>query len=344
MKGNDLLRAMNGIEEAFLVSANTASAQPEIKVHHRKTRKSLIMIAAAAVSIGILGITVSGGLIFNRKQAEKYFGEIGAAKLESVSSDAQQTFTNGKIRANVSAVLNDGKKVISLITFEPENPDDKIDWDLEACEAHTAGNPDISLADQHRQVYGDACWMTFVEDLRWLSGGDSFTFRYDKREADLPTKEDIEQCKREGGQVEDLYDNMALIGKESAWYNEYADGLEITIPLTQNVSLIDLTGESGEKFQISGFGLYADRHVYLNKPELTAHFSDGRTKTLFYLPGSVNGSNDENGMTYQFYAKIYEAADGKTFRFNRPENYNGLIDLTGLESLEVDGVTYYVNK
>ena len=320
---------------------------PIVKKNRKRRIRIIGTLIAAVIAVGALGLGVSGWVNYNRRQAQKYFGEIGTAKLEELGYAArQQSFSNGKINASLTAVLCDGSNALALLTFEPADPEEKIDWDLELYGMQESGQTENQFCKAFpqsfsRRVYDSQCWVTLEMRIGDLSEGDQFTFRFDKQETNFPTEEEIKKWKKDkDGMFEDHFESPEFIGRHDPYFNEYSDGLEITVPLTTNVPSVTIQSERGDTMELSGIALSGQSWIP-GSPCFTAVYADGTEKELFYMSsGTTFVGGPEGSEEYYSYAKIYEAIDGVTFRMNDPSTYNGFIDVTQIESVELGGTVY----
>ncbi len=333
------------ITKSVMQKAGIAAQKP---IRRKKRGKIFTLLIAAAAAVVVLGAGASGWMLYNRQQAKQYFGEIGTAKLEELGLTEAQSSTNGKIRLDITAVLNDGKQMIALLTFTPEDPAQKINWDLEAHSFREVGcEPgkftSVWPESEFRQEMRDGSLrVTAGFTVHDSEAQEPVTFRYEKSPTDLPTEEEIRECKASGGNVQDLYADPALVGKSDPYYDVLADGLEFTLPVQANVPIICLKNSDGESLWLSGFEAYWDKPVpQLYTPEeLTVTNANG-TQTVLHLPSfSTNAWHDENGKGGFSSAKIYAEIPEEKFKMGNPATYNGYIDVSQIVSLDWNGTVY----
>ena len=333
------------ITKAAMQKAGIAAQKP---IRRKKRGKIFTLLIAAAAAVVVLGAGASGWMLYNRQQAKQYFGEIGTAKLEELGLTEAQSSTNGRIRLDITAVLNDGKQMIALLTFTPEDPAQKINWNLEARSFYEVGcEPGTFTAilpesESRQEMRDGSLRVTAGFKVHDPAAQEPVTFRYEKSPTDLPTEEEIRECKASGGNVQDLYSDPALVGESDPYYDELADGLEFTLTVQANVPIICMKNSSGESLYLSGFEAYWDKPVLpLESPsELTVTNADG-TQTVLHLPSfSTNAWHDENGKGGFSSAKIYAEIPEAKFKMGDPATYNGFIDVSQIVSLDWNGTQY----
>ena len=324
-----------------------AGLAPVQKPSPRKKRiRIMSVLLAAAVSSAVLGLGVSGWMTYNRQQSVAYFGEIGTAQIEEYELYEPQSFTNGIVRVNVTAVLSDGEKALALLTFEPADKKQKINWDLTMENLHEKGVTDNSIhtatpqCGSMQNMRDGSLWMTMWVDIYDLSEQDSVTFCYEKQETDFPSEEELEAYQGDPG---DLYERPEQVGHHEKYFNEWTDGLEFTLPLTPNVDVVTFTAGDGDSMRLSAFGLYADR-AYIapfDPTEMSVTYQDG-TQAAVHIPSfMVSAGSLENGEKFgKTYAKLYGEVEGMAFDESDPASYCGLIDVADIAEIEYGGRVY----
>ncbi|MBR5372616.1 MAG: hypothetical protein IK130_10435 [Oscillospiraceae bacterium] len=327
--------AADRIAAKTMEKAGFAQAEKKPAIRHRKRPKRLAALIAAAVSVAALTIGVGGYLRYNKRAMEKNFGVLGTATLNDLHLAEPQTFTNGTVNATVEAVLCDGSHAFVLTTFKAADPAQEVDWERDLYYFYEKGHPDCSYAtafpdDCMIQKYDDEAWVTWGIELPEESAGDTLTLCFAKHETDFPTKEIINEVKRAGGNVNDLYSDPQFVGCDFPYYDELTDGLEIDIPLAVNVPVITLRSDYGAEIRMSGFEMVSTKGAIDagNGGDMTITRQDGTT-----AEGWIKLAFDET-------ARYIEKIDGVSYRYNKPESYIGFTDVSDIASVEFGGVVY----
>lgn len=332
------------ITESAMRKAGLTAAKP---IRHKKRSRLFGLLIAAVIAVFVLGAGASGWMLYNRQQAKQYFGEIGTAKLEELGLAGTQSSTNGRVRLDITAVLNDGKRILALLTFVPEDPDAKINWNLEAqsfcengCEAgcYTAIVPHST---DRREMRDGTLRMTLEFDVSPEADQDSVTFTYIKAATGFPTEEEVREVKASGENPADLYETPDFVGLHDPYFDEMTEGLSFTLPVRQNVPMLMLTDSEGESLYMSGFEVYLDKALFWHAAptEMSVTFEDG-VQSLLHLNFTISAWHDENGKGGRSSSKLYEELPGVKFDRDDPATYNGYIDITKITSAEFDGKLY----
>ncbi len=120
MRGNDLLRAMNGIEAGFIESAKENRTEKSQK--NRKKRIRLIAGIAAAVLVALPAAAYAGSIFLHRDNIEHYI--TGTELIAEQSPDAilNAVTENSDYRITVDSALSDGHNVMMVLTHEAKSP------------------------------------------------------------------------------------------------------------------------------------------------------------------------------------------------------------------------------
>lgn len=328
----------------FPTRTTTAAAAVQPVIRHRKRTKLLGALIAAALSVTVLAVGVGGYLRYNKALLEDRFGVLGTAKLEDLNVPQPVTFTNGTVNATVEAVLSDGNRAMALITYTLADPAQEINWDLQLYQ--TADPADTGFISAESHVVGDkgkTCLQTLMLNLTPNTVHDAFTLQYAKTETGFPSAEDIKAAKKEGMRAEDLYESPAFVGSHAPYFNELTDGLQITLPLVQNIPVLTLCAENGNTVKLSGYELFSEDENLSAVPwgretgilKLTR--SDGSTAETALLWG--HSSRDAEGADY---SQIYyaELIDGVKYNSDKPNTYIGFADVMNVTEIEYNGTVY----
>ena len=329
------------------ITAEKQPAQPVIR--HRKRTKLIGALIAAALSLTVLAGGVGGYMRYNKQLMEKRFGVLGAARLEDLEVPDPGTFTNGTVNATLEGVLCDGKSAMVLITYATVDPEQKIDWDYQlyraAVRADAEGRPQAYEAMKNDQAFGNECLETIMLNIPDAPHSDTYTMYYEKEETNFPSKEEVKEFKKSGGQVEDIYEAPEFIGSEVPYFKDLTDGLEIEIPLIQNVPTVQLRGENGKTVTLSGFELFSKENILEGTGARDSDFSlkiyrnDGSVSETCALHGGGSFSSENDLFDYSALYFV-EKIDGVKYKANKPDTYIGFTDVTDVSAVELMGVMY----
>lgn len=309
----------------------------QIKARRSSTKKRLgVMLLAAALTTAALGIGVSGYLRYNKPLAEANFGVLGARRLEEIIQPEPVTYTNGVIDLTVEATIYDGKSALVLATMRAVDPNMEIEWEYEIypnewmkedAESESGYGYGMTTARQvttRHQVFDDVCWVTWELYVPDPGAAQSMQLEFYPSSMLVPER--------------NLFG--VLEGHEVAT-NTASNGLQFTVPLIQNTELRTLQADNGDRLYLSGFRLYGEKRDSLSGDFFTIDWKDGnraecRIETIHY---SENDS--ENGSWTIGSTPVYQTIEGKRFRWVDPTTFNGFVDVTDIDHIELNGTHYY---
>ena len=319
MKGNDLMRAMNGIDEKYLYESENY-----IKNNRKPKRITFKFAVSLAAAVAVLAVPVgvyAYNTFVNRETVEQYVSN--AELIEQKSPEAVKNIIteNSDYRITVDSVLSDGNIVMMILTHET-----LTDKGLQI-KSHVNGCPGacITYADgsagPFEQNGFDGVPMTgpisgyAVSDETEFTGYDKSVSLFSCRDIDLSKDVNIEFYSGEHGWSGALEyfrnrDNPDYKGYEGL-VNEL-DGLEFTTSFAQNVDCVQLQSVDGKSISMSSFEVYSSDPSILNLSEDTAleHFffitNDGEKKPLEANNGGLGSRGDYGYIIFGEFIDINE--------------------------------------
>ena len=116
MNGNDIFRAMNGLNDKFIISANSEQTVKQ----GRKPAKSIFRIAVGIAAAAAFAIPVGAyayNTLIHRDKVSIYYTEEGVQKLEENGLVSNRTIENGQIRLTIDTEICDGNYTSGLYTI-----------------------------------------------------------------------------------------------------------------------------------------------------------------------------------------------------------------------------------
>ena len=262
MNGNDIMKAMTGINEEYL-------SESEIMVtKNRKHSKSVFKLTVGIAAAAVLAIPV-GAYTYNtfiHKDNVKHYIE-NAEKLESRDIVANMTAADydGEIRFTVETVLNDGKQIYAVITAE------KLSDSAEKyAKRYTTGGLNYFVT----AVYAD--------NGEFITNNTSTAQYFDRTEK---PKEDRRALIVDLDEV-DTARGIKLLFHKMRGNNYYGEGrptgqrdnnmipilsdCDIEIPVEKNMTCTELKNADGESVFLSEYELYSRPAVWGNTIEYKA--------------------------------------------------------------------------
>lgn len=321
MKGNDLMRAMNGIDEKYL------SESENFTKNNRKPKRSVFKVAVSvAAAVAVLAVPVgvyAYNTFVNRESVEHYI--TNAELIEKISPEAVKNIVteNKDYRITVDSVLSDGNNVMMILTHET-----LTDKGLEI-KKHMNGIPGacITYADGSAGPFGvDGAPMISTESNAWsyeaeFNGFDQTVSFFSCKDIDL--SKDV---------------NVEFYSGERRWYGAFEyfakrddpdykvdeelvnelDGLEVTTSFAQNVDCVQLQSADGKSISMSSFEVYSsDPSIIILSDEIEYFFitDDGEKKPF---PVETMGvSNSNHG--YIIYGEFIDINEYKGIEINGVE-------------------------
>ncbi|MCR5122720.1 MAG: hypothetical protein K6B74_09905 [Ruminococcus sp.] len=115
MNGNDILRAMNGLDEKYIISANGEQTLKQGRKPAKSIFKTAVAIAAAAALMIPVGAYAYTRLI-HRESVEMYLEN--SAKVEESGNAVNRVMENEHIRITLDTVLSDGYMAMAIVTLD----------------------------------------------------------------------------------------------------------------------------------------------------------------------------------------------------------------------------------
>lgn len=356
MKGNDLLRAMNEIDESFIQSAGRSQAA---KPRSRKKRIRMTAAIAAALICAIPAAAYAAGAFLHGDNVEHYI--TGAELLEAQSPEAilNAVTENANYRITADAALSDGHNVMMILTHEAKTPKGLIiKSDLGFVETYlkyadgTPGpfrktpesdetprtSPDGGYAFDESAGLGFDRTVTIL-NCRNVDPEKEVTIEFFKdldhtRAAFYYWKRDYPDLLRQTIPDFDFDRNIT---------NEL-DGLSITMKFAPNVKCVPLYREDGAELYLSAFELYTEQSDVLSTT-VTSEYDEVLGDTCEQLVPLIKPENlcfiRNDGERVPFVpdpefdkSDICMGEDFNSFIFGMfidPDEYQGV---------EIDGVSY----
>lgn len=335
------------MEKAGLAAAKE---QPQPVIRHRKRTKLIGALIAAALSVTVLAGGVGAYLRYNKQLMEKRFGVLGTKRIEDLNVPEPKTFTNGMIDATVEAVLCDGNRAMVLITYKTVDPELKIDWDYQLYNAASVdsgdGLPQAYSTEEGYQDAGNTCLATVMLNLPEGEHSDIYKMRFTKSETNFPSDELVKQMKKAGESIYDLYESPAFVGSHVPYFCDLTDGLEIEIPLEQNVPTVTLRAEDGDTVTLSGFEMFSRDADLVTGTDydkydevLKIYRNDGSVSHAVYSWGGSTVSEPDHSSDYSE-IRFVEAIEGVKYRAGKPDTYIGFTDVSDVSAIEYCGTMY----
>lgn len=290
MKGNDLMSAMNGIDEKYLSEAENYTP------NNRKPKRSVFKVAVSvAAAVAVLAVPVgvyAYNTFVNRETVEQYVSN--AELIEQISPEAVKNIVteNNDYRITVDSVLSDGNIVMMILTHETlTDKGSQIKNHVKGCPGACITYADGSAGPFEQNGYdgipmtGPISAYALTHDTE-LTGYDKSVSIFSCKDIDLSKDVNVEFYSSERGWSNALYyfrnrDNPDYNGDEEL-VNEL-DGLEFTTSFAQNVDCVQLQGADGKSISMSSFDVYFNDPSIINSIEDTEFFlitNDGEKKPL----------------------------------------------------------------
>ena len=318
MNGNDIMKAMNGINEEYL-------SDTEITVKKgRKPAKSIFKITVGIAAAAAFAIPV-GAYAYNafihRDSVEMYLED--AEKVEASGNVENQVMENEHIRITLDTVLSDGYTALAIVTLDA----------LDDCgRNYILTHPDIML---RRTDTGEAMFPSGSGGMDdWLEqrANDSIKYYHSLDLTRIDPSCEYEMIFYSYGIFTDE-ERQAANGKEFKTDENFIPvdnplGYDFIarVDLAKNVDTVTLTGENGKKLILSQFELISDGE----DPDLIE--ADHKTFRLIRNDGTLEERSDYRG--YGVEADEFHDKSFSTMSFKK------FIDLDEYKGIMIDGVKY----
>lgn len=320
MKGNDLMSAMNGIDEKYL------SESENYAKNNRKPKRSALKVAVSvAAAVVVLAVPV-GVYAYNtfvhRGNVEMYMSNAELIEQKSPAAVKNIVAENDDYKITVDSVLSDGNIVMMILTHEA-----LTDKGLEIKEDHVHGCPGacITYADgsegPFEQSGFDGVPVTGPVTAYAVSNETSVSI-FSCKDIDLSKDVNVEFYSSERGWSGTLEyftkrNDPDHSGDENL-VNEL-DGLEFTTSFAQNVDCVQLQSADGKSISMSSFDVYSSDPSIITVSEDSEFFfitNDGDKKPFSEKKGCSQRSD------YGFVT------------------YGEFIDINDYKGVEINGVEY----
>lgn len=328
MKGNDLMKAMNGIDEKYLAESENAMNN-NLKSKKRAFRIAISVAAAAALAIPVGAYSYN--TFIHRESVEQYVSNAKLIEQQSPEAVKNLVTENDDYRITVDSVLSDGNIVMMVLTHEP-----KTDKGLQI-KSHVGGCPGacITYADgsagpfDHPEI-ADGIPLTFAVGHAVTTEADSveyektvsmFRCNYIDLSKDVKVEFFADEYGRSG--VLQYFNNRN--DPDNELINEL-EGLEITTSFAPNVKTVELHSAEGKTISMSSFNIYSDDPSVVDIPfdEITDDMSDYQF-VLIANDGERRVIESEGRSSSVDYGYI---------------TYGEFIDIEEYKGVEINGVEY----
>lgn len=322
MKGNDLMSAMNGIDEKYLSESENYTKS------NRKPKRSVFKVAVSvAAALAVLAVPAgvyAYNTFVNRETVEQYVSN--AKLIEQISPDAVKNIVteNNDYRITVDSVLSDGNIVMMILTHETfTDKGTEIKNHVNGCPGACITYADGSAGPFQNgtdgvPMTGPISAYAYTNDIEH-AGYDKSVSVFSCKDIDLSKDVNVEFYSSERGWFNALYyfrnkDDPDYNGNEELG-NEL-DGLEFTTSFAQNVDCVQLQSADGKSISMSSFDVYFNDPSIINSIEDTEFFlitNDGEKKPL----NTRIGLGHDDG--YAIYGQFIDINDYKGIEINGVE-------------------------
>lgn len=331
MNGNDLMKAMNGIDEKYLTESE--NAMNNNKKNTKRTFRIAISIAAAAAAA--LAVSV-GAYAYNtfihRENVEQYVSNVELIEQQNPEAVKNIVTENVDYRITVDSVFSDGNIVMMVLTHEP-----KTDKGLQIKE-HIGCCPGVCItyADGSAGPFEQTGAAREVPMTNTLGGyavtDETDSVRYEKtvslfrcKDIDLSKDVKIEFYSSEHGWSGALqYFNNINNPNYNGSVNEL-DGMEFTTSFAPNVKSVPLHSADGKTVSMSSFNVYSD------------------DPSVGYVP--INSRTDDMSDKFFLITNDDERKIPKSLGMHSGSDYGFIIygefiDIEAYKGVEINGVEY----
>ena len=270
MNGNDILRAMNGLDERFIVSARR-----ELIVKHRGFSKRWASIAAGIAAAAVLAIPAAAYAYIQFVHAaavQEYFSEESVEYLEEHGLALNYTDENEHIRLTVDTLLSDGHIGSMILTIEGLDEEG-----LECVQMNTF--PEIYLADAQT---GEYVKIHENGSPQILGGGNVYFDACTETQFTLWTELQLDKIDTDKDYILKFGMNVRRNSSEYEMvHNEYGvlidnvmEGIAFETSLRPNVAVKELENKDGEKLWLSQIGYYSNEQAVISK--MRNHYNETR--------------------------------------------------------------------
>ena len=325
MKGNDLMSAMNGIDEKYLSESENYSQNN--KKPKKSVFKAAVSVAAAVVVLAVpIGVYAYNTFV-NRETVEQYVSN--AELIEQISPEAVKNIVteNNDYRITVDSVLSDGNIVMMILTHETlTDKGSQIKNHVNGCPGACITYADGSAGPFEQNGFdgvpmtGPICGYANTNDID-LAGYDKSVSVFSCKDIDLSKDVNVEFYSGERGWSGTLEyftkrDDPDHRGDEGL-VNEL-DGLEFTTSFAQNVDCVQLQSADGKSISMSSFDVYSSDPSIITVSEDSEFFfitNDGEKKPF----SEKKGCSKRSDCGFVIYGEFIDINDYKGIEINGVE-------------------------
>lgn len=323
---------------------NLTPKQPAVTVRHSKKRRLRIAgaLIAAVLTVGALGLGVSGWLTYNKPLMQSYFGSVGDKHFAELALSEPQTFTNGIVNATVEASLRDNNMMMVLITFESADPEKPIYWTK-------LMNQRSERSDMQETPYAPLFiynWALLDENGEALGTMDNPYTDISVAGCGVVSRTDNDKT-RTSVEYEINIHNLDFDAESiSMRFSSAEQGiLDVTVPVMPRLKSAVFENDAGKQITVSPVR-FRTSVAQLILPQddswhnMILNRMDG-TQTACYLPTlSTVASSGEDGKWSYNESMIHEITEGMEFEYDNPDSYNSFLEISDIASIEWCGETY----
>ena len=280
MKGNDLMNAMNGIDERFLTESELT-----VKKSRKLSKKALtafVSIAAAAAFTIPAGVFAYSQLI-NRDTVKMYLND--ADSIEESGLTQNQVMENEHLRITLDTLLSDGYTAVAVITLDAFDDSGRI---------YIQNHPYIKLRNP-----ADGSYV-------FPSGSGSMANHMEQQKTDT-----IRYY-----QTMDLQNVDCSCDYEMIFFdfdNSLGDGFIARVSFAENTETVRLKNERGNELLLSQFEIVnTGEAAWDGLPESFAFLKNDGTKEIPEQREFLGtGPTEKNPMSTLFFGKFIDLAEYK---------------------------------
>ena len=278
MTGNDLLRAMNGIDEGFIESAK----ENPTKTQHIKRKRTIC--AAAGIAAAAL-LTIPAGAyaytaFLHGANVEHYISGIELIEEQCPDAILNAVTENSDYRITVDSALSDGHNVMMVLTQEAKSPKGLLIKEgmglvRETYMQYADGTPGPFLKTSYcDETPRTACADAYAFGSGTSVGIDKSVTVLSCRDVDPEKDVQIEFYYDLGGANAELYywreaapELLKQIVPDFDFNSKITnelDGMAFTMRFAPNVKCVPLTDTDGKTLYMSAFELYTEENDVLS--------------------------------------------------------------------------------
>ena len=313
MKGNDILRAMNGIDDRFIISAGRERA-----VRRGRIIKLPMKIAAGIAAAIVLAVPAGAAYskFIHESSVREYFTEESAEYLDENGYALNLVDENEHVRVTIDTLLSDGHNGNMIMTVDAldEEGQELVNRNGRRMPVPVASGED---GEEIMLMGGGAIHEQSSEtsygiqtDMQFDFSGIDITREYTVRFVSYETEYDADK---------DTY--------ETPWVSGVFEGIEFTLCFAPNVDTAEFTDTDGDSITVSQIGYYSDELAVSEKL------------------GTKNNNDDIT--FYKKFSPLGDKADVVSASYDRshetPYSYalfDSIVDIKEYDSIEISGYKF----